>query len=60
MDTESGPTHLHDCKNEAHYWVLDGKNLGVCKKCGATKQFNAERWVWQRRKVIISKSKATD
>jgi hypothetical protein len=60
MDTESGPTHLHDCKNEAHYWVLDGKNLCVCKKCGATKQFNAERWVWQRRKVVISKSKATD
>jgi hypothetical protein len=60
MDAECGPTSLHECKNEAHYWVLDGKNLGVCKKCGATKQFNAERWVWQRRKVVISKSKAAD
>jgi hypothetical protein len=60
MDPECGPTRLHECKNEAHYWVLDGKNLGICKRCGATKQFNVERWVWQRRKVVISKSKATD
>lgn len=60
MAADHRPISLHGCKNEAHYWVLDVKNLGVCKKCGATKQFNAEMWVWQRRKVITSKSKTAD
>jgi len=58
MTTECEPPYLDECKKEAHYWVLDDKNLGVCKRCGARKQFAVERWVWQRRKLIISKDKA--
>lgn len=23
----------------AHYWMLNGKNSGVCNKCGAKKHF---------------------
>ena len=59
MSKEQEPSALVECKGEAHYWILNDKNLGVCKRCGATKQFATERWVWQRRKVITSKSKAT-
>ena len=31
----------------AHHWVIDGSNLGVCKKCGAMKQFETRQWNWQ-------------
>jgi len=27
---------LNDC---VHYWLIDGKNAGICKKCGASRQF---------------------
>ena len=59
MSKEREPSAFNECKGEAHYWILNDKNLGVCKRCGATKQFATERWVWQKRKVITSKNKAT-
>jgi hypothetical protein len=58
MATECEPSSPDECKKEAHYWIIDDKNLGVCKRCGAKKQFVVDRWVWQRRKLIISKDKA--
>jgi hypothetical protein len=58
MPTEFEPSSLDGCKKEAHYWIIDDKNLGVCKRCGARKQFAVDRWVWQRRKLIITKDKA--
>jgi len=57
MSTECEPPYSNGCKKEAHYWIIDDKNLGVCKRCGARKQFAVDRWVWQRRKLIISKDK---
>ena len=28
-----------DCKECIHHWLIDASNFGVCKKCGASKQF---------------------
>jgi hypothetical protein len=44
-----------ETKDKAHYWVLDDKSFGVCKKCGAKKQFLFQGWEWQKRKVVIGK-----
>jgi hypothetical protein len=27
------------CKRDTHYWILDDRNFGVCKTCGAKKKF---------------------
>jgi hypothetical protein len=43
MVKECESPHLEECKNEAHYWIIDDKNLGVCKRCGARKQFAVDR-----------------
>jgi len=45
--TEKGKTsHSDVCKEAAHYWILNDKSLGICKKCGAQKQFpdGASSW----------------
>jgi hypothetical protein len=34
-----------ECKGKAHYWVLDDNSFGVCKKCGAKRQFDIY-WEW--------------
>jgi len=44
-----------ECKDKAHYWILDDRNLGVCKRCGARRQFLFHGWHWQNRKFIVSK-----
>ncbi len=28
-----------DGKDCIHHWLIDERNLGVCKKCGTSKQF---------------------
>jgi len=28
-----------DCRECIHHWLIDASNFGVCKKCGASKQF---------------------
>lgn len=31
--------HDEDCQECIHHWLIDARNLGVCKKCGESKQF---------------------
>lgn len=56
MSTERDELHDYECKDKPHYWILDDKNFGICKKCGARKQFAAYGYNWQRRKVVIGKA----
>ena len=39
MGNGRGTVHDDDCKECIHHWLIDEKNLGVCKKCGASRQF---------------------
>lgn len=39
MGNECEIVHDDDCKQCIHHWLIDQKNFGVCKKCGASKQF---------------------
>ena len=48
--------HSDECKREAHYWIIDDKNFGVCKKCGAHKQFPIDVFGWQNRNLVIGKA----
>ncbi len=45
-------------RNKAHHWLIDGANFGVCKKCGATKQFETKQWNWQMLRDAYYKGKA--
>jgi hypothetical protein len=49
-------SHSDACKEAAHYWVLDDRNLGICKKCGAQKQFPIELFGWQNHNIVIGKA----
>ncbi len=40
MGNECEPVHDDDCKQCIHHWLIDQRNLGVCRKCGASKQFS--------------------
>jgi hypothetical protein len=44
------------CKDKAHFWVIDDKNLGVCSKCGAQEPFPIHVFGWQNYKVPIDKA----
>jgi len=39
MEEKSMPSPEDAAKSCVHHWMIDGKNNGVCKKCGAVKQF---------------------
>jgi hypothetical protein len=39
MQGENKAAQLHHSEEHAHHWVLDQRSLGVCKHCGAVKQF---------------------
>jgi hypothetical protein len=39
MAEKGGTSHSDACKQAAHYWILNDKSFGICKKCGAQKQF---------------------
>ena len=39
MGSEYETVHDDDCKECIHHWLIDERNLGVCRKCGASKQF---------------------
>jgi hypothetical protein len=56
MLEEEGKLSSADCTEKAHYWVLNDKNFGVCKKCGAKKQFPINVWGWQTRSIVIGKT----
>jgi hypothetical protein len=40
MANESEPAGAEECTQCIHHWLIDEKNLGVCKKCGESKQFS--------------------
>jgi hypothetical protein len=48
--------HSDASKEKAHYWVLNDKNFGICKRCGAQKQFPVDVFGWQNRKLVIGKA----
>jgi len=56
MLEEEGKLSSADCTEEAHDWVLNDKSFGVCKKCGAKKQFLFQGREWRKRKVVIGKA----
>jgi hypothetical protein len=40
FEMENKPGQFNgDGKECIHHWLIDASNLGVCKKCGASKQF---------------------
>ena len=39
MGNERDAVHDDDCEECIHHWLIDERNFGVCKKCGAGKQF---------------------
>ena len=39
MGNERETVHDDDCKECIHHWLIDERSFGVCKKCGASKQF---------------------
>lgn len=44
MDDGHGTIHPGDRGECIHHWLIDEKNFGVCKKCGANKQFQSGSW----------------
>jgi len=48
--------HSDACKKAAHYWILNDESLGICKRCGAQKQFPDVVSSWQNRKLVIGKA----
>jgi hypothetical protein len=40
MGDKCEPTHEGDLDQCIHHWFIDERNLGLCKKCGASKQFS--------------------
>jgi Zn finger protein HypA/HybF involved in hydrogenase expression len=55
MLEEEGKLSSADCTEKDHDWVLNDKSFGVCKKCGAKKQFLFQGREWRKRKVVIGK-----
>jgi len=39
MGNEYETVHDDDCRECIHHWLIDERNFGVCKKCGAGKRF---------------------
>jgi len=58
MDTKGETLHQDECSRNAHHWIIDCKNLGVCKKCGAKKQFPAYVELWHGQNMVAGRSKA--
>jgi len=56
MLEEEGKLSSADCTEKDHDWVLNDKSFGVCKKCGAKKQFPINVWGWQTRSIVIGKT----
>ena len=39
MELEDRIAPLVQVKVCVHHWLIDAENLGICKKCGSTRQF---------------------
>ena len=55
MTERDETSHGDICKQAAHYWILNDKSLGICKKCGAQKQFPVAVSSWQNPNLVIGK-----
>ena len=40
MRNKSEMSYDDKCKQCIHHWLIDQRNLGICKKCGESKQFS--------------------
>jgi hypothetical protein len=40
VGNEYETVHDDDCRECIHHWLINSVNLGVCKKCGESKQFS--------------------
>ena len=40
MGHDRETVHDDDCKECIHHCLIDERNSGICKKCGASKQFS--------------------
>ncbi len=40
MENKSEKAHNDDRQDCIHHWLIDERNLGVCKKCGEIRQFS--------------------
>lgn len=58
MDTKGETLHQDECSGNAHHWIINDRSLGVCKKCGAKKQFPTYVESWHGQKVVAGKSKS--
>jgi len=58
MDTKGETLYQGECSGNAHHWIINDRSLGVCKKCGAKKQFPVHVESWRRQNVVAGKSKA--
>jgi len=56
MAEKSGTPHNDACKQAAHYWIINDKSLGICKRCGAEKQFPVSVSSWQNSKLVIGRA----
>jgi len=56
MTEKDETSDIDACKQAAHYWILNDKSLGICKRCGAQKQFPVGVSSWQNLKVVIGKA----
>ncbi len=45
MEDVQGTVYDDQPKACVHHWLIDEKNLGVCKKCGVVKRFSSA-WEW--------------
>jgi len=56
MENKCKTDHDDDCKECVHHWLIDVSNLGVCRKCGASKQFNSSWSALSIQKIWGNKS----
>lgn len=46
-----------ECKDKkAHDWFIDDNQIGVCRKCGAQKQFPIPKWEQKKRKAMTGQA----
>jgi hypothetical protein len=57
MSKKRETSHSDACKEAAHYWILNDVSMGICKKCGAQKQFPIDAFGWQNRNIVIGKAR---
>lgn len=65
-DKSHEPVNVTQCGESngyAHHWIIDDRNLGVCKKCGDRRQF-PNVWLGQTiscdwKEQIVDKAYAT-